>query len=141
MPDTHLPTFAPNVTAETEPFWKATEEEKLVLPRCTACDFVIWYPRALCPQCGSFDIEWFEASGRGTIYTYTIVHKGNGPWAQYVPYAAAYVELDEGPRIMTNIVGVDPSTLEVGMPVEVVWEATSDDGSGPRYYRFTPVAG
>ena len=138
MPDTHLPTFPPNVTAETEEFWKATAAERFLLPRCTACEFVIWYPRALCPQCGSFETEWFEASGRGTIYTYTVVHKGNGPWAKYVPYVAAYVELEEGPRVMTNIVGVDPATVEVGMPVEVVWE---DTGEGPKYYRFTPVSG
>lgn len=137
MPDTHLPTSAPKVTADTAEFWKATENDTFLLRRCdnAACGSIIWYPRPICPDCGSLETSWFEASGKGTIYSFTVVHRGQGPWADHVPYVAAYVELDEGPRIMTNIVGVDPAAVEVGMPVEVVWE---DTGEGPKYYRFTP---
>ena len=139
MPDTHLPTYPPNITAETAEFWKATEDGRFLLPQCTSCGFLIWYPRALCPACGSLETTWIEASGRGRIYTYTVVHKGNGPWAPFVPYVTAYVELEEGPRVLTNIVGIDPASVEVGMAVEVVWEPTGDDG-GPQYYRFTPAS-
>ncbi|HVM08289.1 MAG TPA: Zn-ribbon domain-containing OB-fold protein [Acidimicrobiales bacterium] len=133
-----LPAYPPNVTVENEEFWKAAADGRFLLKRCDAdgCGTVIWYPRSLCPECGSFDTSWFEASGKGTIYTYTIVHKGQGPWAEHVPYVTAYVELEEGPRVMTNIVGVDPADVAVGMAVEVVFQ---DAGDGAAIYRFRPA--
>ena len=131
-----LPAMPPNVTMETEEFWKATAEGKLLLKRCDACATVIWYPRGICPMCGSLETSWFEATGRGTIYTYTIVHKPMGPWAPHVPYVTAYVELEEGPRVMTNVVDVDPAEVEVGMAVEVVFD---DTGQGNALYRFRPA--
>jgi uncharacterized protein len=135
MSDATLPTRPAPTTIETAEFWSATGEGRLLLKRCDACSTVIWYPRNLCPACGSLETSWFEASGRGTIYTYTIVHKGNGPWAAHVPYIVAYVELEEGPRVMSNVVDVDPGAVEVGMPVEVVW---NDTGEGSALYRFRP---
>ena len=133
-----LPAMAPPVTVETAEFWKATTEGKLLLKRCDnpECQTVIWYPRAMCPVCGSLETSWFEASGKGTIYTYTIVHRGQGPWKDVAPYVTAYVELEEGPRVMTNIVGVEPQSVEVGMAVEVTFD---DTGQGSALYRFTPA--
>ena len=68
------------INAETKAFWDATAEGKLLLPRCNACQTVIWYPRPFCPECSSSDISWFEASGNGTIYSYTINRRGQGDY-------------------------------------------------------------
>lgn len=136
MPDTTpLPAPAPSVNPETQPFWDATAEGRLLLKRCNACRSTIWYPRAMCPECGSTDTEWFEGSGRGTVYSCTVNYKGDGAY-RAAPYVLAYVELEEGPRIMTNIVGTDPTQVSIGQPVKVVFEPT---GEGPSLPRFEPA--
>ncbi len=132
----NLPTPAPRVNAETKPFWDATAEGRLVLPHCNACGFVIWYPRLRCPDCHSTDVSWVDASGLGSIYSFSITRKGQGSYREASPYVLAYVELDEGPRVMTNIVDCDPETLVVGQRVRVVFE---DTGQGSALYRFTPA--
>jgi len=131
-----LPTPAPPVTPETAPFWDATQRGQLVLPRCRQCQTVIWYPRSFCPECHTFGVDWFEASGRGTVYSFAVTRKGDGPWREAGPYVLAYVELEEGPRVLTNIVGCDPDSVTVGQQVEVVFHATD---AGPAVPRFQPV--
>jgi len=131
-----LPTSAPTPTPETAEFWAATAEHRLLLKRCRACGHVIWYPRNLCPDCRSFDTEWFAASGRGTVYTYTVSRRGEGPWRDAAPYVLAYVELAEGPRVLTNIVECDPDAVRIGQPVEVVFD---DTGEGSALVRFRPA--
>lgn len=131
-----LPAKHPPVNLETKPFWDATAEGKLLLRHCTACGFTIWYPRDLCPECRSTATEWVEASGRGTIYTFTVTRRGQGRWRDVSPYVLAYVELEEGPRVMTNIVDCDPATLAIGQAVEVTFD---DTGEGAALYRFRPV--
>jgi uncharacterized OB-fold protein len=131
-----LPVFPPVVVPETKPFWDATAEGKLVLPRCNACGVVIWYPRTTCPQCMSTDVSWFEASGRGTVYSFSIVRRQGGPWRDVVPYVLAYVELDEGPRLLTNIVDVDPGEVSIGQAMQAVFH---DTGEGTALVRFRPV--
>jgi uncharacterized OB-fold protein len=128
-----LPAPSPGVTLETQPFWDATREGRLVLPRCDACEFVIWYPRRFCPACGSRNVSWFEAAGTGTVYTFTIVAKGTGPYRDSGPYVVAFVELDEGPRLMTNIVDVPPESVAVGQRVAVVFTPTEDGTALPRF--------
>jgi uncharacterized protein len=135
-PDPQLPAPHPLVTPETKPFWDATAEAQLVLATCRGCDTVLWYPKAFCSACGTFDVEWVEASGRGTIYTFTITRRGIGSYADAGPYVMAYVELAEGPRLITNIVDCDPETLEIGQEVEVVFHPT---GQGAALPRFRPV--
>ncbi len=131
-----LPTKAPRTNLDSEPFWAATGEGRLTLQRCTACHTVIWWPRALCPNCSSFDLEWFDASGEGSVYSYTVVHQSPGRrWGEATPYVLAYVELDEGPRLMTNIVGCDPATVAIDQRVRVVFD---DTGEGNALPRFTP---
>lgn len=132
----NLPAPAPAVTPETEPFWSAAAEGRLLLRRCTRCRKVVWYPRALCPHCGSLDTEWFEGSGRGTVYTFTIIRKGGGPYRGAGPYVLAYVDLDEGPRVLTNIVGVDPSHVVIGMALKAVFEPTDERSA---LLRFEPA--
>lgn len=130
-----LPAPAPQPNLETQAFWDATAEGRFLLKRCDACGLVIWYPRFLCPDCHTTETSWFEASGKGTVYTYTVVRKGQGPYAEAAPYVAAYVELAEGPRVLTNLVEVEPDEVRIGMPVEVVWH---DTGQGAALYRFKP---
>jgi uncharacterized protein len=134
--DQPLPAPDPLVLPETAPFWSATAQRRLLVPYCRRCGDWIWYPRPLCAACSSTDIEWREHSGRGTIYTFTDVRKGFGAFAGSVPYVIAYVDLDDGPRVLTNIVGAELSELSVGQPVELSWSPT---GSGAALPRFTPV--
>ena len=128
-----LPAPAPAVNPETQEFWTATAAGRLLLKRCHDCGAVIWYPRAICPECWSPRTEWFPASGRGRVYSYTVNHRGEGAYAGAVPYVLAYVELDEGPRVMTNIVAADAAELAVGLPVEVVFHDTGDGSALPRF--------
>ncbi|HEY1822842.1 MAG TPA: Zn-ribbon domain-containing OB-fold protein [Trebonia sp.] len=132
-----LPAPAPAVNPETREFWAATAQGRLLLKRCLDCASVIWYPRAFCPECASLRTEWFEASGRGQIYSYTVNQRGEGAYKEAAPYVLAYVELDEGPRIMTNITGADDADLAIGLPVEVVFH---DTGEGTALPRFRPAA-
>ena len=133
---TTLPAPAPQVNVETKPFWDATTQGKLLIPRCNACSTLIWYPRQFCPECGSFDVSWIEASGKGTIYSFAVNRRGQGDYRDLV-YVLAYVELAEGPRMLTNIVDCDPDRLQVGQPVEVVFH---DTGAGAALPRFRPTS-
>jgi uncharacterized OB-fold protein len=130
MPESLLPTRPPRRTLETAPFWDACAERRLVLPQCVRCDELIWYPRAFCPFCGSPEVRWTGLSGRGTVYSFTIVRRGDGPYKAHAPYVVAYVQLEEGPVMMTNIIGVDPGSVAIGQAVEVRWEPAGDDGQG-----------
>jgi hypothetical protein len=121
------------ITPETEPFWLATAAGRLILPRCEACGTLVWYPKGVCGSCGSTSIEWIEASGRGTVYSYTVAQRGFGAYRQAVPYVLAVVELEEGPRVITNVVGRDPSSIRIGDLVTAVFEPT---GEGPALVRF-----
>jgi uncharacterized OB-fold protein len=131
-----LPSPAPEVTSETAEFWSATAEGTLLLPRCERCDAVIWYPRAFCPACGSLEVTWFAASGRGTVYTFTVIRRPVEPYTSSAPFVVAYVELEEGPRVLTNVVDCEIDEVEVGMSVEVVFH---DTGEGTALYRFRPA--
>lgn len=133
-----LPTPAPSQNVETAGFWKATTEGRLLFTRCDACAQPTWYPREFCPHCGTLDVTWEEAAGTGTVHSFTIVRRGAlGPYAGGSPYVLAYVELDEGVRLMTNIVEVDEADLRIGLPVRVVFHDTGDGSALPR---FQPAA-
>ncbi len=134
---TSLPAPAPAVNPETREYWAATAQGRLLLKRCLDCGSVIWYPRALCPDCASMRTEWFAASGRGRVYSYTLNHRGQGAYSGAAPYVLAYVELEEGPRMMTNLVGAEAGALAVGLPVEVTFH---DTGEGSALPRFRPAA-
>lgn len=94
--------------------------------QCDDCQSLIWYPRAICPECSSLRTSWLEVSGRGTVYSYTVNYRGEGAYRDRGPYVLAYVELDEGPRMMTNIVDAGDTGVAVGMPVEVVFHDTGE---------------
>ena len=131
-----LPTPSPLVTVANERFWKATSEGRFELQRCDECEIVIWFPRRQCPTCWSENLSTFDASGKGVVYSYTVVRKGAHAYKEVAPFVIAYVELEEGPRVMTNIVDCDPESVKVGMPVDLVFH---DTGAGNALYRFRPV--
>lgn len=132
----HLPTESPTRGRETGPFWDALDEGRFVLPRCDRCGHVVWYPRQFCPSCHTMGVSWFEASGRGTVYSFTVTRQAYGEWKDAVPYVIAYVELEEGPRVLTNVVGCDPDTLAIGDEVTLVIDRAPEGGA---VYRFMPV--
>jgi uncharacterized OB-fold protein len=113
----------PRIDEESKGFWEACQRRELVLQRCGQCGTLRYYPRALCPTCLSDTVEWVRASGRGTVYTFTVTHQNQAPgFRDALPYVLAYVELEEGVRMLTNIVGCAPDAVRIGMPVEVAFE-------------------
>lgn len=125
------PIPAPAVTVESKPFWDAAAEGRFLIKRCTACGQAHWYPRTICPLCGSDATVWEESPGEGVIYTYSVMHR-----SPTGPYALGYVTLDEGPAVMTNFVDVAPDGLQIGMRVKVKFQPTE---GGPPVPVFTPV--
>jgi uncharacterized OB-fold protein len=121
---------APVPDAESKPFWDAAAEGRLLLKRCRACGEPHYYPRAICPFCMSGDTEWIAAAGTGVVYTYSVMRRGPAQ------YAIAYVTLDEGVSMMTNIVDCDLDRIRIGMRVRVVFQPS--DG-GPPVPMFAPV--
>ncbi|MCW0234132.1 MAG: Zn-ribbon domain-containing OB-fold protein [Ferrovibrio sp.] len=113
---------------ETEPFWQACREGRFLVRRCDSCGQAHWYPRTLCPFCFSDRTVWQDGSGRGTIYSFSIMRRVPEP------YAIAYVTLDEGPSMMTTIVDCDFDTIRIGMPVTVAFK-TLDDGRALPVFR------
>lgn len=123
----------PSPTPETQHFWDGTAAGELRLQRCTDCDHAYFPPRPFCPACSSRAVEVFAASGRATLHSYVIHHREAPGFTP--PYSIAVVELEEGPRMMTNIVGCDqtPEALQLDMAVEVTFESVSDDISLPLF--------
>lgn len=110
---------------DTEPFWRATKGHKLTYQTCNDCNSVVFYPRRHCTKCGSPNLAWRESKGTGTVYTFSVVVQNRNPsFRDLVPYAVAYIDLDEGFRMMSSVVGVkNPSTdIKCGMRVKVKWE-------------------
>ena len=128
-----LPSMTPPITAETRFYWSEAAAGRLVLKRCDDCDQAFWYPRSICPLCHSHRTSWRPASGRGTVYTFAIVRRAESAWAAAVPFVLAVVELAEGPRIMTNIVGCDPAEVSIGAEVEVVFDPAGDESALARF--------
>ena len=118
----------PNPEPETQPFWDGAREGRLVIKRCNDCGEAYFYPRPFCPKCWSVDVSWIDASGRATLYTWSVVHVNDlPPFPERVPYVAAIVELEEGPRMMTNVVGCDFDALEMGMALRATFRSISDE--------------
>jgi uncharacterized OB-fold protein len=129
----HLPV----IEAETQPFWDAAKEGRFLLRRCSACGRAHHYPRPFCPFCWSEDVPWEDASGRAVLYTWSTVFRNDlPPFGDQVPYVAAVVDLEEGPRVMTQLVDVEQDELAIGMALQVVYRPLSDDITAPY---FTPV--
>jgi uncharacterized OB-fold protein len=129
--------FRPAITTLDAPFWDALRRHELVVQECVACHRLRFVPTELCPHCYSPAATWTPVAGTGRVYTYTVVHRAPTPAYQAeAPYALAYVELDEGPRVPARLVDVDPAEVEVGMPVEVVFDEVDPDLT---LFRFRPI--
>lgn len=118
----------PTIEEDTREFWDATNDGRLLLRHCRSCDAVHYYPRPFCPTCWSDDVDWVEAGGGGALYTWSTVFSNDlPPFGDQVPYVAAIVELDEGPRMMTRLVDCDDTTIEVGMRLQARFEPLVED--------------
>ncbi|MDR3516643.1 MAG: Zn-ribbon domain-containing OB-fold protein [Azospirillaceae bacterium] len=131
--ETRLPTPEPFISPETAPFWLAAKQGRLVLPFCNNCNHAIWYPKAFCGACGTLNVEWRQTSGDGTIYSFTQVHRGEGPYREVESFVLALVDLDEGARLLTNIVDADPASLTIGQRVRVVFHDAGESAALPRF--------
>jgi uncharacterized OB-fold protein len=118
----------PVPTPETQPFWDGCAAGELRIQRCTDCATAYFYPRPVCPACGSTRVEWFTTTGQATLYSYVINHRPARGFEDEAPYAIAVVQLAEGPRMMTNLVGIPatPEDLILDMPLRVVFEPRGD---------------
>ena len=117
----------PRPAAESVPFWEGAKAETLLLPHCRSCGRFWFPPSQRCPHCLSSDFSWRESAGRGRIYSFVVYHRVYHPaFEADVPYAVAIVELDEGPRLLANIIGTAPDAIRCDMRVRVVFETRGD---------------
>jgi uncharacterized OB-fold protein len=124
----------PRIDEESRGWWEALARHELYVQRCGQCATVRLPPRAVCPVCLSSAIVWVRASGRATVYSYTVTRQNQMPgFREELPYVLAIVELEEGPRIMTNVVGCDPDTVRIGMPVVVQFEEVTPEVTLPKF--------
>jgi hypothetical protein len=126
------------VDDDSKPYWDAYREGRFLIARCGSCERVHHYPRPICPFCWSEDVGPVPASGQATLYTYSTVHVNDlPPFRDRLPYVAAMVELAEGPRVMSTVVGCDPADLRVGMALTVDFQPLNDELAVPV---FRPAA-
>lgn len=121
--------------SDSRPYWEGLKQGELRIQRCSTCSRAVFYPRSICPHCFSDQLAWIVASGKGTIYSYTVAHQGFGPFAADVPFVVALVELEEGVRMMTRILDAPRERVVVGAAVKVTFESMGEDFTLP-YFRL-----
>ena len=127
----------PQPTEWSKPFWEGTKQHTLLIQKCTDCKTLIMYPKLFCPNCLSKNLEWVKASGKGKLYTFTTVYSyGPSEFAEDVPYTVGVITLEEGVKMMSNIIGCEPEAVKCDMPVEVVFEDVTPEITLPK---FKPV--
>ena len=132
-----VPLPSPVANADSLTYWNAAREHRLLLRKCNECGVLHFMPRFLCPNCWSDRLSWVESSGNGSIHSYTIIRRAPAPaFAPIAPYVVALIDLDEGPRMVANIVGEDPLGVKIGDRVKVTFE---DRGDGAKIPQFTRV--
>ena len=119
----------PDVTdSKMRPYWEAAKRHELRMQRCPNCAYVRFPAAQHCPECLEENDDWVELSGRGTVWSFGVYHHVFNPnFAGDIPYNVALVELEEGPRLVTNIVGVENNAIEMGMPVQVTFDDVTDE--------------
>jgi uncharacterized OB-fold protein len=134
LPEGAKPRVAPVPDFESAPFWAATLEDELVVQHCTSCGHHQLYGRSRCTNCHAATLEWIPVSGSGTVYSLTVIRQNpSRSFRHLLPLVVALVDLDEGPRLMTNVVGCDPADVAIGARVRVVFEQVSDDAALPLF--------
>jgi uncharacterized OB-fold protein len=126
----------PMPTEDSAQYWEGARQGELRAQRCSECGHLRWPPAAVCPRCLSATHEWTTLSGRGRVFSWIVVHKSQHPAFWGDPFNVAIVELDEGPRLHSNLVDVETSAIAIGMPVEVVFDKQNDEITLPK---FRPV--
>lgn len=130
-----LPASMLQQDSDSRPYWEGLAQGELRIQRCDACARAVFYPRALCPHCFSERLSWIVASGKGTIYSYTVAHQAFGPFATETPFVVAIVELEEGVRMMTRIFDASRERITVGATVQVTFASVGEDFTLP-YFRL-----
>jgi len=127
---------APVPNADSKAYWDAAAREELLLRRCTACGMHHFPPRYLCPKCWSNELEWIKATGKGVVYSFTVMHRAPMPaFVKRAPYVVALIDLEEGPRMMANILGDDALETKVGERVWVCYEERAGGSKLPQFKR------
>lgn len=130
----------PHPTHESQAFWAGCKNRQLLIQRCTSCGDVRFPPSPVCPSCMSLDSEWVPASGKGEVWSFVTFHQAFHPaFERNIPYVVAVIELEEGVRMMSNIVG-PPEAVKIGMPVEVIFEDASPEITLPKFKPAAPEA-
>jgi len=128
----------PQITPYSKPFWDGAKRHEFLIQKCKDCDKFVFYPKLVCPFCLSENLEWIKASGRGKVYSYMVVYSYQPrPFAEDVPYVVAIIELDEGVKMMSNVVECDPETVRCDMDVEVIFDDVTPDMT---LTKFKPVS-
>ncbi|MCF8564346.1 Zn-ribbon domain-containing OB-fold protein [Alicyclobacillus tolerans] len=122
----------PVLDGDSKPFWEAVQRKELLIKQCGDCHQHIFYPRSICPHCFSDNVKWVSSSGRGRIYSYTVVHRAYGPFRGQTPFVVALVDLEEGVRMMTRIQG-DREKVAIDLPVRVTFEQVDEELTLPYF--------
>ncbi len=130
----HLSASMLQQDSDSRPYWEGLRQGELRIQRCDACGRAVFYPRALCPHCHAATLSWIVASGRGTLYSYTVVHQAFGPFAAVTPFFVAIVELEEGVRMMTRIIDAPRERIAIGAAVHVTFEQVGEDLTLPYFH-------
>ncbi|HWL28984.1 MAG TPA: Zn-ribbon domain-containing OB-fold protein [Burkholderiaceae bacterium] len=126
----------PIVNADSQPYWDGARESKLLIRKCKACSAFHFMPRHVCPDCWSTDLEWVESAGKGSVHSFSIIRRASlDAYSARTPYVTALIDLDEGPRMVTNIVGDDALSVAIGDRVTVVFEDRGDGALLPQFQR------
>ena len=126
----------PTLNADSAPYWNAARERRLVIRKCKDCGALHFMPRHLCPNCWSDQLEWVDAKGTGTVHSCTVIHRASAPeFAARVPYVVALIDLDEGPRMVSNVLGDDALQVRIGDRVELTFEDRGDGALLPQFKR------
>jgi uncharacterized OB-fold protein len=134
MTETQYAKSLPTIDAGSRPFWDATKEHRLSIPKCRDCGQHHFYPRELCPHCHSDALDWVDVSGKGEVYSFTIAHKPAGSvYADDVPYIIAMITLNEGPRMLTNLIVDDVEAVRIGDRVAVRFEDVTNEVTLPKF--------
>lgn len=124
----------PRIDEMNRPYWEGAKRHELLLQKCQECGHYRYPPGETCPSCLSDRLEWVKVSGRGSVYTWTVFHQAYHPaYKDDIPYAVVAVELEEGPRMITNLVNCGTEDIKMGMPVEVVFDDVTGEVSLPKF--------
>ena len=124
----------PTPSEDSRPYWEATKTHEMKLQQCRACGAFRFPPAEVCPECTSEDYEWKPVSGKGRVFSFVIYHRAYHPgFQEELPYVVAVIELDEGPRMLSNVIGCKPEEVRCDMPVEVTYEDITDEMTLPKF--------